>query len=70
MFRMSIIRELALLVATLRPWHDVLGVTPSASIAEIKAASLRLAKQHHPDASGDAEQFHQIQRAYDQAVAS
>jgi hypothetical protein len=55
--------------ATSLPWHDVLGVTPSASVAEIKAAYLRLVKQHHPDA-GDPEQVHQIQQAYDEAVAS
>jgi curved DNA-binding protein CbpA len=28
------------------------------------------AKLHHPDAGGDAEQVHRIQRAYEQAVAS
>jgi curved DNA-binding protein CbpA len=30
----------------------------------------RLVKLHHPDAGGDPEQFHRIQQAYDQAVAS
>jgi curved DNA-binding protein CbpA len=29
-----------------------------------------LVKLHHPDTGGDPEQFHQIQRAYDQTVAS
>ncbi len=38
--------------ATLDPYR-VLGVTPEASGAEIKAAYRRLVKQHHPDAGGD-----------------
>jgi molecular chaperone DnaJ len=34
--------------------YRVLGVTPQASGAEIKAAYRALVKQHHPDAGGDA----------------
>jgi len=44
-----------LLVAAARPEHyAVLGLTPAASAAAIKAAYRALVKQHHPDAGGDA----------------
>ena len=40
-------------ISTANP-YQVLGVTPQASGAEIKAAYRALVKQHHPDAGGDA----------------
>jgi hypothetical protein len=45
--------------------RQVLGVGPDATVEEIKQAYRRLARQHHPDAGGDAEQFHRIQQAYE-----
>ncbi|MER3418505.1 MAG: hypothetical protein C4343_05290, partial [Chloroflexota bacterium] len=33
--------------------HEVLGVEPGASQAAIKAAWRRLAREHHPDLTGD-----------------
>jgi curved DNA-binding protein CbpA len=33
--------------------HDVLGTSPGASLQTIKAAWRRLARQHHPDLTGD-----------------
>jgi hypothetical protein len=48
-------------------WSDVLGVPETATKAEIEAAYRRLRSQHHPDRGGEAEQFHQIQQAYDAA---
>ena len=45
--------------------YDILGLPPDASPDDIKAAHRAKAKQHHPDAGGDAERFGEIQRAYD-----
>lgn len=46
--------------------YQILGVEPTASDAEIREAYRALAKQHHPDKKGgDAEQFKEVQRAYD-----
>ena len=43
--------------------YDELGVSSDASQDEIAAAYRRLAKQHHPDAGGDADAFALIGRA-------
>lgn len=45
--------------------RQVLGVGADATADEIKQAYRQLARQHHPDAGGDAERFHQIQQAYE-----
>jgi hypothetical protein len=51
-----------------RNWWEVLGVLPTATDAEIRAAYIHLAKKYHPDAGGDAQVFDQIQKAYDAAT--
>lgn len=42
----------------------LLGLEPGASVAAIKRAYRRLAKQHHPDLGGDAEAFRRLDAAY------
>lgn len=46
--------------------YQVLGVSASATAAEVKAAYRRLAKAHHPDQAGAAEhdRFLEIHAAY------
>lgn len=43
--------------------HDVLGVVPDASDAEIRAAYLRKVREHPPDGHGDA--FERVRDAYE-----
>lgn len=45
--------------------YDTLGVPRTADAAEIKRAYRKMALEHHPDKSGDAEKFKQIQHAYE-----
>jgi hypothetical protein len=52
------------------PWWVVLGVDRTAPKDAITMAYRRLAKQRHPDAGGTDEAFVELQRAYEQAVAS
>ncbi|MBN1665292.1 MAG: J domain-containing protein [Deltaproteobacteria bacterium] len=48
-----------------KSYYAILGVTPSASPDEIRAAYRRLAKEYHPDHfTGGSELFQQIQEAY------
>jgi hypothetical protein len=35
----------------------------------VEAAYRRLRSQHHPDRGGDAERFHAVQKAFDEATA-
>jgi hypothetical protein len=45
-----------------------LGIKPTASVAEIKAAYRRLALERHPDVGGDHNGFVRLRQAYEQAL--
>lgn len=54
-------------MATKRDYYEILGVSKSASDAEIKTAYRKLARQHHPDVDKSpdaAEKFKEISEAY------
>src|SRR3954469_21200942 len=54
-------------MAAKRDFYEVLGVTKSATEAEIKSAYRKLARQHHPDVDkspGAAEKFKELSEAY------
>jgi hypothetical protein len=44
--------------------YEVLGVSPTATPAEIRRAYLTLARRHHPDAGGDAAQMRRLNEAW------
>jgi curved DNA-binding protein len=46
-------------------YYDILGVSKTASLEEIKQAYKKLAKEHHPDRGGDNKRFSEINAAYD-----
>lgn len=46
-------------------FYAVLGVNPDADATSIRTAYRRAAREHHPDRGGSAQQFHQIQAAWD-----
>ncbi|HEX9259528.1 MAG TPA: hypothetical protein VF855_08310 [Acidimicrobiales bacterium] len=48
----------------------VLGLAPDASLADVRDARRRLAKDLHPDVGGDGERMREVNRAFDQAVRS
>ncbi len=45
--------------------YGVLGLRPDAAAEEIKRAYRRKAREHHPDAGGDAERFKEVTHAYE-----
>lgn len=48
--------------------HTVLGISPTATQEEIKAAYRRLAMKHHPDRGGSQDEFQKIKVAYEQLM--
>lgn len=51
-----------------RPWHEVLEVSPTASVEVIKAAYRQQMLKAHPDQGGSDKQFEEVQRAYKEAT--
>jgi curved DNA-binding protein CbpA len=45
-------------------YYELLGVEPSAEIAEIRRAYILQAKEHHPDAGGSTDMMQQLNTAY------
>lgn len=50
-----------------RPWHEVLEVSPTASMEVIRAAYKQMLQKAHPDKGGDTATFMAVQEAYKQA---
>lgn len=48
-----------------RDFYRVLGLDRSASESEVKKAYRKLARKHHPDKGGDAEEFQKLSRAHE-----
>ena len=46
-------------------YHDILGVSPGATLDEVKKAFKNLALKHHPDKGGNEEKFKEITEAYE-----
>ena len=50
-----------------KTWREVLGVGPSATLNEARAAYRRLASENHPDKGGTAEAMAEVNRAWQEA---
>jgi DnaJ-class molecular chaperone len=48
---------------------EILGLSETATLTEVKVAWRQLAMVHHPDKGGDATEFSRLRKAYDQALA-
>lgn len=50
-------------------WYSVLDLSPDCSLDELKTAFRENAKKHHPDISGNKDQFLLVKAAYDMGVS-
>lgn len=57
-----------LLTSGARSWWEVLGVTSGATRLEIENAYRALARRHHPDVGGNADDFKRVREAYDAGI--
>ena len=46
-------------------YYNTLGISKSASEADIKAAYRKMAMKHHPDRGGDEKKFKEVTEAYE-----
>ncbi|MGB3684941.1 MAG: J domain-containing protein [Ornithinimicrobium sp.] len=53
---------------SVRPWHEVLEVSPAASPQIVKAAYRQQLQRTHPDHGGSITEFEEVQRAYREAT--
>jgi hypothetical protein len=52
-----------------RPWWEVLGLSPGASLSDIQLAFREKSKTAHPDGGGSVEAMHELTRAKHEAMA-
>jgi len=45
-------------------YYELLGVEPDASLTQVRAGFLKMAKIHHPDVGGSTEKMQEFSRAY------
>ena len=45
-------------------YYELFGVEPDATLSQVRAGFLRMAKIHHPDVGGTTEKMQQFSRAY------
>jgi len=50
-------------------YYQILGVSPGATLKEIRKKYIQLALIHHPDKGGDATKFQEIDEAYKRLIA-
>jgi len=50
--------------------HDVLGIPPSASLAEVRAAYAEKVKEAHPDQGGDRAAYERLTESYQRLKAA
>ena len=55
-------------VGAVRPWWELLGISPQATAEQIKARFRNLATLHHPDRGGNTNQMAEISAAYQEAM--
>lgn len=55
------------MVSEQKNYYDILEISPSASVDEIKSTYRKLARKYHPDVAGDsgAEKFKEVREAYE-----
>ena len=45
-------------------YYELLGIEPDATLTQVRAGFLKMAKIHHPDVGGSTEKMQQFSRAY------
>lgn len=53
-----------MILMTKRDYYEILGISKSASVDDIKKSYRKLAMEHHPDRGGNAEKFKELSEAY------